>query len=164
MFMNNYHIQKCTPTQIDLLYACQQAVINTMTDKNWYFPSSKTELKQMVENKSAYVLFYGKALIGAATFLIDEDPLTYSYLGCSNIVSIEDTFILPSHQHQGLQKKIWCYGMNAIGKNYNYFCTVHPNNLASLYSAFDLGFVVAGYGFPYTEAPRLFLKKMADNK
>lgn len=58
----------------------------------------------MVENKSVYVLFYGKELIGAATFLVVRDSLVYSYLNSSNIVSIEDTFILPSHQHQGLQK------------------------------------------------------------
>lgn len=134
-----------------------------MTEKSWYFPSSKVELTHMVENKSVYVLFYGKELIGAATFLVVRDSLAYSYLNSSNIVSIEDTFILPSHQHQGLQKKLWRYSMKAIGEKYNYFCTVHPDNLASLYSAFDLGFLVEGYGFPYAGAPRLFLKKAKDN-
>ncbi len=164
LLKKNIHIRFCTPRDLEKILMCQQCVISSLTQPTYYYPSTSTELKELLlcKRSEGFILgaFLESILFGFVTVRKWTGPY-YGYDCCSNnnYYSIEDTLVMEGYRGFGTQCRLWQNAFSHLPELSSVLCTIHPENNISLSNALRLGFVQHMLCYPYDTSPRIILEK-----
>ena len=158
------HIRLCTPKDLKSILSCQQCVIESLSHPNYYFPSTSTELEDLLlcEKSRGFILgaYIDNLLYGFVSIKKWVGKYYgYNYNPNKICYSIEDTLVMEEYRGFGTQSLLWKEVISQLPKSSILLCTIHPQNEVSLSNAINLGFEKCMLCYPYDISPRIILKK-----
>lgn len=164
LLRKNIHIRFCTPGDLGRILLCQQFVIESLVQPTYYYPSTSTELEELLlcEHTDGFILgaYQEENLLGFVAVQKWVGPY-YGYICCSSkeCYSIEDTLVVEEHRGFGIQRLLWQTAFLYLPEFSEVLCTIHPDNNISLSNATRLGFMQCMMCHPYDSSPRIILRK-----
>lgn len=165
--MSLFSIKLLSLNDIDTLRKLQYKIINSLLDKESFYPLSLDELRQII-TKTGFVvgLFSDNVLVGYATIIfVDLAPQLISVFNISSqnlfcTAILDDVAIAPNYRGHNFQLLLWNYIQQNFCTEIKYLKTsIYPYNLASLKNAKKFHMNIVNKKFLYENNLRFILEK-----
>lgn len=148
-----FAFRRGTVEDIDLVMALMEQVKAGMSCPDWYVTDDRTYMEQHIADRGFLLLAETKEGETAGFFVVDIPVAACENLGtdmglspedCRLVVHMDSAAVLPLYRGNHLQKRlVEAAERELAGMGYlHYFCTVHPENHASLRTMQQCGYTI----------------------